>query len=119
MSVQDRNDLIDAYFDAMDEDDLSIVEPALADGFLYQSLSGDLEGFSGLQHYAEEVRSLSNSTHDVTQRVHDDTASVAEGIVTGDTQDGEHLEARFCNVFEFTNDDTGITRLAVYLNDAD
>lgn len=118
MSTADRNELIDAYFNAMDADNLDLVLPVLADDFLYQSLSGDLEGASGLRHYAEEVRSLSNSTHDVTLRIHGDGASVAEGIVSGETPDGDRTEANFCNVFEFDESDSEITRLAVYLNDA-
>lgn len=115
MSEADRNELIDAYFDSMDEEDLEIVRPALADGFVYESLSGDLEGFEGLETYMDELRGLSDTTHEVTLRIHGDAASATEGIVTGDSDDGP-VEARFCNVFEFTDDD-GITRIRVHLND--
>lgn len=117
MSESDRDELIDAYFDAMDADDLEIVRPALADGFVYESLSGDLDGFEGLETYMNELRGLSETTHEVTLRIHGDDASATEGIVTGDSDDGP-VEARFCNVFEFDDADEGLTRIRVHLNDA-
>lgn len=117
MSRADRNNLIDAYFDAMDSEDLEIVRPALADEFVYQSLSGELEGFEGLATYMEELRGLSNTNHEITLRVHDGAASVAEGTVTGESEEGT-VQADFCDVFEFDPDDEAITRIGVYLNDA-
>lgn len=117
MSETDRNELIDAYFNAMDAEDLEIVRPALADDFVYESSAGNLEGYAGLKTYMEELRGFSDTTHDVTLRIHDETASVAEGTVTGETEDGP-VEVDFCDVFEFDAADEGITRIGVYLNDA-
>ena len=117
MSETDRNELIDAYFDALDAEDLDIVRPSLADDFVFKSLSGPLEGISGFETYMNELRGLSNTDHDVALRVHDEGASVAEGTVTGESEDGS-VEADFCDVFEFDADDEQITRIAVYLNDA-
>lgn len=117
MSFDDRTALIDAYFTALDTEDLSVVEPVLADGFVYESLAGDLEGLQGLETYMDELRGLSNTTHEITRLIHGDDISVAEGTVTGETEDGSAM-ADFCDVFEFNADETGITRLAVYLNDA-
>lgn len=117
MSEADRDTLIDAYFDAMDAEDLELIRDALADDFIYESLTGDLEGFAGLQTYMDDLRGLSNTTHDITLRVHGEAASVAEGIVTGESESGTR-EAAFCDVFEFTADDEAITRIGVYLNDA-
>lgn len=117
MSKADRNALIDAYFEAMDTGDLETVRPALADGFVYESLSGTLRGFGGLETYMEELRGLSNTNHDVATVIHGETASVTEGTVTGDGEDGQ-VAVDFCNVFEFDADDEGITRIGVYLNDS-
>lgn len=117
MTRATRDDLIDTYFEAMDTDDPELARPALADGFVYESLSGDLAGFAGLERYVTELRGLSNSTHEITNRVHASEAVAVEGVVTGETADGES-SARFCDVFEFDGDDAGITRIAVYLNDA-
>lgn len=117
MSESDRDALIDAYFDAMDSEDLEIVRPALSASFVYESLAGDFEGFAGLETYLEEHRGLSNTTHETTLRIHNEMASVAEGSVIGESEDGT-VEANFCNVFEFDDDNEGITRISVYLNDA-
>ncbi len=117
MSEAERNELIDAYFDAMDADDLDIVRPALAEGFVYESLNGDLEGFEGLETYMNDLRGLAKTTHDVRLRIHDEAASVTEGTVTGDSDDGP-VEADFCNVFEFSDGDEGITRISVHINDS-
>jgi ketosteroid isomerase-like protein len=117
MSESDRNELIEAYFEAMDSNDLEIVRAALADGFVYDSLSGELEGFSGLETYMEELRGLSNTNHEITRRIHSEAVSVAEGIVTGESEAGD-VAANFCNVFEFDAADGGIARISVYLNDS-
>lgn len=118
MSDADRNELIDAYFDAMDAEDLARVRPVLADDFRYESLSGDLDGAAGLRRYVEERKALTDTTHRIDRRLHDAGGSVAEGVVTGATSDGEQTSADFCDVFEFDGDDERITRIAVYLNDA-
>ncbi|OVE85516.1 nuclear transport factor 2 family protein [Natronolimnobius baerhuensis] len=117
MATDDRADLIQAYFDAMDEEDPAIARDALADEFVYESLSGTLEGFDGFARYVNELRGLSNSTHEVSLLVHDEDASVAEGTVTGEKDDGT-LEAKFCDVVEFDEHEESITRISVYLNDA-
>lgn len=117
MSDSDRNELIDAYFDAMDAADLEILRPVLAEDFVYESLSGDFEGVDGIETYLEDVRGLSNTTHEITSRVHGEDASVAEGVVTGESEDGR-VESGFCDVFEFDGGDERITRIGVYLNDS-
>ena len=117
MSDDDRTELIEAYFDALDEEDAEIARSALSDDVVYESLSGTLEGFDGFRQYVDELRGLSNSTHDISLLVHDDDASVAEGTVTGENDDGT-VESGFCDVFEFDADEESITRISVYLNDA-
>jgi len=117
MSQEDRNELIDAYFEAMDAEDIDLVTPVLADDFVFESLSGPLEGAAGFERYMNELRGLSNTEHEISLRVHDDDASVVEGTVTGDSDDGS-VEADFCDVFEFDADDDAIARIAVYTNDS-
>lgn len=117
MSDDDRTELIEAYFDAIDEEDPEIARSAFTDEFVYESLSGTLEGFEGFRRYVEELRGLSNSTHEISLLVHDADASVAEGTVIGENDEGT-VEADFCDVFEFDADEEAITRISVYLNDA-
>lgn len=118
MSVNDRDDLIDAYFAALDESDPSIVRDALDDSFVYESLSGDLKGFDGLSEYITDLRSITESDHHIDQRYHADDATTVEGVVTGTDPDGHPAESAFCDVFEFTDDEAAITRIGVYVNDS-
>jgi ketosteroid isomerase-like protein len=118
MSTDDRNELIEAYFASLDDEEPEIARSALADGFVYESPLGRLEGFDGLVEYITERRSTSDSTHELTRRIHDADVSVVEGTVTGLDAGGDPTEADFCDVFEFDDDETAITRIAVYLNDS-
>lgn len=118
MTTESRDDLIDAYFEALDTTDPSVARPALADSFVYESLAGDLHGHEGLREYITELRSVTDSTHDLDRRVHGESVSVVEGVVSGTGPDGRPAEAAFCDVFEFDDDESAITRIAVYTNDA-
>jgi len=80
MSMKDRNDVIDAYFEALDQANPGIVRGTLADDFVYQSPGGEFEGGEGIRQYIEEVRTMSNSTHEISLRLHDEQASVAEVV---------------------------------------
>jgi ketosteroid isomerase-like protein len=118
MSVDSRNDLIDAYFDALDEADPDLARDALADSFVYGSLSGELDGFAGLESYILDGRSITESDHRIDDRHHAEGATAVTGVVAGTGPDGDPAEAAFCDVFEFTDDGTAITRIDVYVNDA-
>lgn len=118
MPADSRNDLIDTYFRALDENDPEIVRSSLADSFVYESLSGELQGFEGLRDYITDLRNVTNSEHEITRRIHDEDASVVEGVVSGTGADGEPTEAKFCDVFEFADGEEAIVRIGVYVNDA-
>ncbi|MFO7927626.1 nuclear transport factor 2 family protein [Natronomonas sp.] len=118
MPTDTRNELIDAYFAALDETDPELARPALSDDFVYESLAGPLEGFDGLAAYITDHRSVTDSTHDVQRRIHDDDVSVTAGVVTGTGPDGDPAEAAFCDVFEFDDADEAIERITVYINDS-
>ena len=117
MSVENRDAVIDDYFEAIDRADPGIVEPSLDEAFRYESPAGDLEGAGGLRRYVEELRSMSNSTHEVTLRVHDGDVAVAEGVVTGEGAEGEPVSRRFVDVFEFDGDSGALARVGVYVKD--
>ena len=118
MTVRDRDAAIDDYFEAIDRADPGLVAASLADEFVYQSPAGELAGREGLARYVEELRSMSNSTHEITLRVHDGAAAAVEGVVTGEGGDGEPVSRRFVDVFEFDEESGEITRIAVYVKDA-
>ncbi|WP_165874819.1 nuclear transport factor 2 family protein [Natrarchaeobius oligotrophus] len=116
MSEEKRISRIEAYFDAMDAAHPELVEPALADGFVYESIADDLRGFDGLVTYMRELRGISNTDHEVSGVVHGEAASVVEGTVTGDGG-GDSVTVDFCAVFEFDAADEEITRISVYARD--
>jgi len=116
MSAESRNDLIDAYFSALDKANPILAADALADLFVYESLSGDLEGYSGLEAYITDLRSVTESDHQIEYRHHADGASTVQGVVTGTDPDGNQVEVSFCDVFRFDDNEAAITRISVYVN---
>jgi ketosteroid isomerase-like protein len=117
MSQSIREDLIEAYFAALDDEDPDHLEGSLGETFVYESLSEEFEGLGGFRTYMNDYRSFSGTDHDITTFVHGETASVAEGRVVGYDEGGERIEASFCDVFEFTDEEETLTRITVYLND--
>ena len=116
MDVDRRNELIDAYFSALDEEDFSLVEPHLAPDLTYKSVGVEaLHGPEGLRRYFEELRRFGGTVHDVENRIHAENGSAAEGRVTGE-QDGESIDTPFCDVFEFDDDEERLSRIVVYTN---
>lgn len=118
MTEAQRDELIDAYFEAMDTEDPSGLEARTAAEFRYESLSGVLEGYEGIRRYLDELRELSNTVHEANHRIHGENASAVEGTATAETPDGERLTIDFCNVFEFDDRDEQLTRIAVYVDSA-
>jgi ketosteroid isomerase-like protein len=117
MSHSERKAVIDTYFDAMDDADTSGVKSLLAPDFTY--VAGDGTAFVGedaIDQYIEEVRSLVDTTHEIDHLAHGNSASFAEGIVSGTGEGGETVAVGFCDVFEF--DDAGnLTAITVYINE--
>lgn len=104
---------MDAYFAALDEDDFDHLRPTLSEEIQFQSSADEVSGVAEFREYVVGGRMISNSTHEITHRIHADDASVCEGQVTGDTPDGS-IEGAFCDVFEFDSDDEYITSISVY-----
>lgn len=111
-----RNRLIDAYFAALDAEDVEPVRPVLADDFRYESLAGVYRGPAGLRRYIDD-RGFADTTHETTLRVHGESASFVEGTVTG-TRHGEPATVAFSDVFAFDDAEEQLTRIAVYVNDS-
>jgi ketosteroid isomerase-like protein len=116
MNVARRDELIDVYFRALDEEEFSIVEPYLAPDLTFRSVGLEpLSGPEGMRRYFEELRPFGGTIHEVENRIHDEHASAAEGRVTGE-HDGESLDTPFCDVFEFDDEEEHLTRVVVYTN---
>ena len=116
MDAERRDDLIDAYFTALDEGEFSLVEPHLAPDVTYESVGIDaLDGPEGVRRYFEELRPFGGTVHEVERRLHAEEASAAEGRVTGE-HEGESIDTGFCDVFEFDDAEEHLTRVTVYTN---
>lgn len=116
MDVERRNELIDAYFGALDEEEFSLVEPYLDPELTYRSVGLDaLHGPDGLRRYFEELRPFGGTVHEVENRIHAENGTAAEGRVTGEHEE-ESIDTGFCDVFEFDENEERFTRIVVYTN---
>ncbi|USZ73592.1 nuclear transport factor 2 family protein [Natronosalvus halobius] len=110
-----RNELIDEYFRAMDEETFADFADVFADDVEYRYPSEqDMHGVSAVREFFEEHREHSNSTHKILRRVADESVTVCEGTVTADRPDGGTLEAAFVDVFEFDDEVEQIDHVGVY-----
>jgi ketosteroid isomerase-like protein len=118
MKQSERETVIDTYFDAMDETDTSDVKHLLAPEFTY--VAGDGTTFVGedaIDRYIEEVRSLSDTHHEIEHLAHGDSALFAEGTVSGTGPGGDDVSVGFCDVFEFDDENGTLAALTVYINE--
>lgn len=113
MSFDKRDQLIDAYFAALDAEDFEQLEPHLAAEFRYVHPDTVADGIDGMRAFFDE-RARQDTTHEIHRRLHADGASTVEGRITGELADGTPREGHFCDVFDFDATDDHLTRVAVY-----
>lgn len=115
MDTAKRNELIDAYYDAIDAESFVDFERAFTPDieYLYPGEPA-MHGIEEVRSFFEERREHSNSTHDVFRRVADDEVTVCEGAVTAEAPDGTAFGAAFVGVFEFDEAAAAIARVGVY-----
>lgn len=109
-----RDDLIDTYFGALDEAEYDPLESVFADDVTYHMPSETIEGIADLMEYFREHRLPSRTTHELSLRIHGQTASAVEGHVTGELTNGGQFDGPFVDVFVFDEDRERILRMSVY-----
>lgn len=115
MNVDDRNRLVDAYYGGLDDDDPDAAVSAFAPGVTYRYPGeGAIEGREAVRRFFAERRPTSDTTHDVTRRVHGDSATACDGRFEGDHEERGRVEADFAGFFEFDEDESLIAEIAVY-----
>jgi ketosteroid isomerase-like protein len=115
MNREQRAELVETYFDAMDSESFDRFEEAFTPDVVYRYPGEpDMHGVDAIRTFFEERREHSNSTHEIQRRIDDGTAMVCEGTVTAERPDGSLLEAAFVDVFEFDDDAGGIDSAGVY-----
>lgn len=113
MSYDQRDDLIDAYFAALDAEDFDRLESHLATDFRYVHPDTTASGVDGMRAFFDE-RARQDTTHEIHRRLHAEDGSAVEGRLTGELADGTPREGHFCDVFDFDDDAAHLTRVAVY-----
>lgn len=111
-----RDDLIDAYFNALDTNSFDDLRSVVEEDVIFRPPDGSyIEGASEMIQHFEENRDLDESDHTISTRVDGDDTTICEGSVTGRIGDQE-IEAEYCDVFEFGDDK--ISRISVFVRDS-
>jgi ketosteroid isomerase-like protein len=112
---QHRNELIDGYYDAIDDEEFAAFERVFADDIEYQYPDrAPMHGIDEVRTFFEEEREHGGSTHTVTRRIDDGAVTACEGTVEAEGPDGSTFEADFVGVFEFDEAAEAISRIGVY-----
>lgn len=115
MQIAKRNELIDAYYRAADEEDYDHMMSVFDDDvtYLYPN-EPDMHGIPDVREFFEERRKTTGTTHDVFRRVHGDDATMCEGTITGEIEGEGPFEGAYVGAFEFDNESEKISYVAVY-----
>lgn len=115
MDIEARNELIDRYYGAVDEEDYDRMLTAFTDAIEYRYPGEDeMHGSDEVREFFEERRQTSETTHDVFRRLHDEEATVCEGRITGELRGEGPFEGSYVGVFEFDEAAGAISHVSVY-----
>lgn len=115
MDVDKRNQLIDTYYRAADEEDYDLMMSVFSADitYLYPN-EPDMHGKDAVREFFEERRQTTGTTHDVFRRVHGDDATLCEGNITGEIAGEGPFEGSYVGAFEFDENAEKIDYVAVY-----
>ena len=101
MEPNERDDLIDTYYAAVDAADYDRMLTAFAEDVEYRYPGeGTMRGHADVRTFFEERRETRETTHEVVRRIHGEDATACEGRITG--KRGETpFEGAYVGVFEF------------------
>lgn len=116
MDEATRNELMDGYFDGMDEGDRDVLGDALASDVVYHHPVRTVTGRGEAVELIVDERPPQDSVHEVNRRIHSADASVAAGRKVG-TVEGEPVDLPFCDVFEFDAEESAIASIGVYVRE--
>lgn len=115
MDVDKRNELIDRYYLAADEEDYDRLTSVFTEDVEYRYPGeNDMHGVGEVREFFEERRQTTGTTHDVFRRLHDDEATVCEGHITGELRGEGPFEGSYVGVFEFDEAGEAISHVSVY-----
>lgn len=115
MDIDKRNELIDQYYRAADEEDYDRLTSVFTDDIEYRYPGeDDMEDVDQVREFFEERRQTTGTTHDVFRRVHGDESTICEGHITGELRGEGSFEGNYVGVFEFDETAEAISHVSVY-----
>lgn len=111
-----RDELIQTYFRSLDEAEYSPLESVFSEDVKYRMPSETIRGHDSLMEYFRNDRLPSKTNHDLSLRIHGDSASAVEGHVTGEIRGRGEFDGNFVDIFEFDEERKRIERMSVYSN---
>lgn len=116
MNERKRDQLIDHYLDGMDNADKDLLRNAFAQDIVHEHPVRTVEGIEDFLTFKVDEQPPQDSRHEVSRRIHVPEVSVVQGRKVG-TVEGEPVDVRFCDVYEFADDESAITKLSVYVRE--
>lgn len=116
MNESKRDRLIDSYLDGMDHEDRDSLRDAFAPDIVHEHPVRNVEGIEDFLSFKVDEQPPQESEHKVSRRIHVPEASVVQGRKVG-TVERESVDVQFCDVYEFTADESAITKLSVYVRE--
>ena len=114
MNVNRRTELANNYFEAIDNEAYDGLQAVFSNDVVYKFPGQEpIRGVENVLAFFKEKRPTEELVHEVTRWVHDESVTVIEGVATG-AGSGNSIEAYFCDVVAFDEQEDQITELAVY-----
>jgi len=113
MRPEQRSELIDAYFSAMDDERHDLFEKVLANDVVYQIGDNEMHGVNEVRSFFESGV-MSNTNHNAARRIHGEWGSVCEGTYSAIVDGQGEVEGEFADIFEFNDNEERITRVSIY-----
>ena len=114
MDIDHRNELIDQYYEAVDDAAYDRMVSVFAEDITYLYPGEEpMHGHDEVKEFFEERRPTSETTHDVFHRIHNDEATACEGTITGKMK-GDRIEGAYVGIFKFDDETERISYVGVY-----
>ena len=109
-----RDELIDAYLEAVDAHEYDRYRDLFAEDVTYSAMGETVHGIDAMIEWYEAFIGTADIYHDYPNRIHTDEPSIAHGEFGKlDGPDGG-FTSRGLDIFEFDEDETEMTKLVVY-----
>ena len=112
MAMNRREQLLEAYLDALDSDDPDRLAGIISEDFTYNYLDRTFQGKAETLHFLREERDV-DSEHEFETIIHGLEHSVGIGHSSGVGPEGA-FESDMCDVFTFDESESKLTSVTIY-----